>query len=653
MNIEGNNIESLDDILDKSLHGGQSENKISDKLDLLGQLVQKYYGLKNENAYIKQTASVPDRNIEFVVPYINGSICTINNHIGLSTLDFKIDNFKRDFNELKTFFYDLKNKQGVLIDTSNDKEYVNPKLMFRDILTEFMVNDVTGNKTEIVLIHIINKVMKALLSEYKTLNGINVMLVYRGGNILKLYKENFDDILPGVARKIMKTEFKKFFKSSDLDYYYVIENVKSMSEEQVDAINDDIQVLSYFGLNIARSLILSNKHIYRMCTYNVQHINSMFDELLTKMNSEKINSPIDYVRDVEYVGLGFNKHIYVKPSENIDIFTLPKEKLEFVFDDQGENAYDSLLKYKKAGRKDIIIKTDSMRKNVDIRMLDYLINRNYFFSDSKIRRLTKSVLSDYNGIFDLYISNNFKIENNILKISFRLSRVMTNFCLIYKTKHNKYGVTNVPAELYDLAIGNKKDRAFPLYTENTIKEYQYTYDIGGDKVDDKIYIPKISTLIKDLDAILFGVEFPWQDEKYEKRIYRLLILIFISELMVKNIDDVDNDLDKINNDLVEISSEEPKSINFDYIRFKMNKANNDIKVFSDKINKYKEPLDNQQAKDIMQNKINIDPNDGYAKYIKTIVECKEKLKNVIRQINLYNLSKGKISDGSQLIEFRP
>jgi tRNA nucleotidyltransferase/poly(A) polymerase len=66
-----------------------------------------------------------------------------------------------------------------------------------------------------------------------------------------------------------------------------------------------------------------------------------------------------------------------------------------------------------------------------------------------------------------------------------------------------------------------------VYNSKNITKYPFKYE---DDKTDEIYIPKIQTTLTDLIKILFDVEYPWLDIKYEKRLYRLLLLTFVQEL---------------------------------------------------------------------------------------------------------------------------
>jgi hypothetical protein len=93
-------------------------------------------------------------------------------------------------------------------------------------------------------------------------------------------------------------------------------------------------------------------------------------------------------------------------------------------------------------------------------------------------------------------------------------------------------MTNAPSELYDLSIGHPDDKMYKVYIADNIVPFEFQYGMEGDKeLTDTIYIPSIQTTILDLVFILFEYrDFPWEDPKYGKRLYRLLILIFVDQM---------------------------------------------------------------------------------------------------------------------------
>lgn len=413
---------------------------------------------------------------------------------------------------------------------------VSPKLFIRDILTEYTVNNIFKTNTQNKLIHIINKIMKSLYDQFYKETNIRLYFVYRGGNILKIYKNNFESILPGNARKILKEEFDEYFKNSDIDFYTVIHRHQRFSNEKLLEINKYIRTMCYYGAYIARIFIMNNFNLFDYCRSNTIAIDKDFDELLNKINESKEESEIKEIKDSEFIGLGFNQYLYMKPGiEKEDILNLCEEdrinELTKGVDDIG--VFENYQKYGKSGRFDINIETldneedenESNNVDVEINGINYL-QENIFTKDFK---KDMELLISKNKIFDYYITHNNQIFNEKESIDFSLVRLMINYVAVYE-RDGKYGLTNCSSELFDLSIGHPRDKMFSVYTEKSITPYKFKYDKNNKSKTDTIYIPDVDTTIVDLIKILFEYkEFPWEDTKYKKRLNRLLILTFLNE----------------------------------------------------------------------------------------------------------------------------
>jgi hypothetical protein len=203
-----------------------------------------------------------------------------------------------------------------------------------------------------------------------------------------------------------------------------------------------------------------------------------------------------------------------------------------------------------------------------------------------------------NGILDFYVSFNSKIQNKEERIEFSLVRLMINYLVVYQKDGMTY-FTNAPSELFDLSIGDPRDKMFYVYSADQLEEYQYS-----DRKD-KIYIPSIEVTITDLIQILYKSQgFPWDDAKYEKRLYRLLVLILISQLTMANIEEIKEELEK-----------EKEEINF-----------STLSKFNEEIQKRVKAKDKQKMEE-------------YNQLFNSIVK---KLLSVVDKVEQYMQTKGKL-----------
>jgi len=505
--------------------------------------------------------------------------------------DYKFKTKPGFLNHLSELYEDIK-KQGdkFLIE---DVQKVSPKLFLRDILTNYVVENIFQNETQNDLIHIINRVMNSMYDEFYKLTGIKLYFVYRGGNILNLYKTTFEEILPGQSKKIFQEEFDEYFKNSDIDFYTVIQDANKMSKLEIFSVNSYIQMMCYYGLYIARIFIMNNFNLFKFCKYNKVSMAEQFQELLQKINEEKNKSEFEDIRSAKFIGIGFNEFMYLDDKKSLDqILHLKENKTfsEFIHNADDLEIFENYIEYGKSGRKDINI---SPHENAaDINTLDY-IQKNLF--KENFQKEMKELVTK-NKILDFYISNNNEIYNKEDYVDFSLVRLMLNFVIVYKNG-NKYGMTNSSSELFDLSIGHPDDKVYNVYTDKGIVAYDFKY---GDDKEDTIYVPRIPTMIMDLIKILFG-KFPWDDPKYQKRLYRLLILIFIQELSNSSI-------------------------------YSMEK-----KLRSKKMKPYKNELDNTFETILYRNKemkenVTKDLIPKYKEYIETYNQIIQKLLNVLNKL---------------------
>jgi hypothetical protein len=129
--------------------------------------------------------------------------------------------------------------------------------------------------------------------------------------------------------------------------------------------------------------------------------------------------------------------------------------------------------------------------------------------------------------------------------TFMLSRIKYNFVLYYKSIDGKYGYFNAPSELIDISM--TKLEAYDLHStfadiDKKINVYQYTYKSGlDDELKIRYYGLSISGFVTDFIMILFfEVENLWNADKYEKRLYRMLMFIQLEMSLFDKLAYLDN-----------------------------------------------------------------------------------------------------------------
>jgi hypothetical protein len=464
-----------------------------------------------------------------VITVCNYGTYPINNPMNIDDYDF---DFQKSFlDKLVDLNEHIQNDGEKLI--IENIQATSPKIFMRDILTQYTVKNIFDSHTQNKLIHIINKIMRTMYDQFYKKTKIRLYFIYRGGNILKMYKSSFEKILPGNARKIFEEEFDQYFKNSDIDFYNVIEDYKKYTEEELVFINSYLQMMSYYGAYVARIFIMNNFDLFNYCRANTIALSEDFQKLLNKMNQDKKDSEVSEVKKSNFIGLGFNEFMFMQEGYDLDkILNLPKSKIidEFIHNVEDISVFENYKKFKKSGRYDINI--SPKEDNVEVNPINYEQNNLFKADFSKFMK----ELVEKNKIFDYYITNNNEIYNKEEYVDFSLVRLMINYVVVYERK-GKYGLTNTSSELFDLSIGHPEDKNYSVYTPDTIVPYKFEYEEG---LEDEIYIPAIHTTIVDLTNILYQAQdFPWQDAKYVKRLYRLMILVFVEQISSSTLVDIE------------------------------------------------------------------------------------------------------------------
>ena len=148
----------------------------------------------------------------------------------------------------------------------------------------------------------------------------------------------------------------------------------------------------------------------------------------------------------------------------------------------------------------------------------------------------KNQISDTNDMTPFFVSyNNDVMFGMNAEQKFSLVRIKVNFRAYYTVERNSksyVGAINVPGEFIDVSvpyyIGDNKEKSFKWEDLKT-----YKFDTADKKEFDSY---SVEQYFEDIYRILYNVhKYPWDDEKYDKRLKRLVLLGYIDMLSkVKN-----------------------------------------------------------------------------------------------------------------------
>lgn len=351
-----------------------------------------------------------------------------------------------------------------------------PKRELNDKVTNYITNEYLKSEETISrFIRLITTSFDDMITSYireKDLKENSIVFVYKGGNILRILYNTFNNDLPNSAREIVDLKYKDFFKRSDADFSIYI----NPSIKDYDVVLEDITEKAYFTLDKIRNTFKEEGDFFDIYK-DKENQKEIFKNLMTAVNETDTMKSNPKFKGKEIVAGVFNKKLI--SNNRID------ENISDVKDD--------MYIY---------------QENDDI--------------------ITKNMIVDNNTPF--YISINKAINISLLKgkkIIFRLVRMKVNHAFLL----NDMKKLNLSGELIDVSIPTRDSEGIVEFfekIEDNLGKYRYVRNI------DKIFkFQGISSdyVIHDLEFILFHVaKLPWEDNKYEKRMRRLLYF-YLMDLM--------------------------------------------------------------------------------------------------------------------------
>tara|TARA_B110000208_G_scaffold77461_1_gene99251 strand:- start:210 stop:1637 length:1428 start_codon:yes stop_codon:yes gene_type:complete len=371
----------------------------------------------------------------------------------------------------------------MIINLNSVKEYISIDEEFSDnnreikgICTDIVVNDFFQTKENLFnFLKLVYDKYTFEINNYinqKNLDEDDIIFTFKGGNILRLLAEEFNNELPYLAGNGISNFYQKYFKRSDADFsIYINPYLK-----EYDGIFVEISELTYKTQMNIRDIINDNKMKYLdFYKYNDEYKKNILDNYISDLNESSSVADPD------------NKLYYNSEFANISLTNNEPIRSDF-FVKRGENN----------------------------NFQEYDIN------------------SDNNT--NLVISRNEALEfisgdGNITKFTLIRTKIYFYLTMI---KNNKIKVIQRGGELIDVSIPHRKDKSIYTIFDNfslSFKEYKINYENRA-----FTFISySLDLLIEDLEKILFHVaKFPWDDNKYVKRLNRLCYLYYL-EMFVDGI----------------------------------------------------------------------------------------------------------------------
>ena len=481
-----------------------------------------------------------------------------------------------------------------------------PNKEFSDMATDFVINEyLKYSEMSSLFIYTIFNIFNTAIEFYcleSSISQKDILFAYKGGNVLRIIAREFLNELPGKVHDVIEKYYGEFFKKSDADFsIYINPKLKNY-----DKVFNDWTIISYFLLSYIRDIFKNNEtKFFEFHRYNSAYKKEKLAALLKKLNNAE--------------GLKKEDSIFYK-----------KKFIRLISRDVSANeSSDDDVKERKApgARQDKII-TPSTESKDEIVAYD---------------------IDEFNKIpSDYYISINNSLSYNLqdLLMKFNLVRMKVNFVTEIIDSEGKKRLLNLGGELIDISIAHKDtanlDKFFEKVNEN-IKEFRVEKPIS---FSFKAY--SLEYFIHDLELILFEtVKLPWLDNKYKKRINRLLFLYFVDLLALRTSIDIKEEylLGAIRD--IQGSLNNPK-----ILEEKLNQKIIDSKTFNLHFAKFFEELkriikegsgDKEKFKDFIDN-----VNNNFQIMLDTIRELKNYIKDegVLNQTEIYDIDQqigGKLS----------
>lgn len=412
------------------------------------------------------------------------------------------------------------------------KEYREHNRYFKDFLTDVVNQQVISFNGSYNFMYVIWKVHVLTLDYYRYINNIkenDIVFLFKGGDYLSKLAKTFWTSLPSRAVRYLISEYENYFKKSDLDYTIYI----NPSLDNYDIIYKDICYLAFKIQDIIRDLLLTNKYIvFHWFKYNNNFKSYILNEYLKKMVNE---DPV------------------TNDPENTEYYE--NKILNLFFDNV--SAFSEHTKYDM--RNDQVVTYDESKN---------IIRRDIYTKNKGHAYITFNEALEFIG------------DDRIVK--FNLIRTKMNFNIKFE-KNGKIRYEHMGGEFIDVSVPHKTDSNIAhffddydshvhtvLYKAPCKKAHYIIFANPEAEFAQKTYT--LNYIFYDLHKILFiNTYYPWEDKKYEKRLYRLFYLGHIDFFSTNVI---------VNQNQINIKKKKFTAIN-DYIsQYKSLLYENDLSIYN-------------------------------------------------------------------------
>jgi hypothetical protein len=401
-------------------------------------------------------------------------------------------------------------------------ELFNQKKKFADEITKIMSGEYLFNDDNQDIInnfqYLINKMFNDKILEYIKSKGFRedaIFFIYKGGTTMKIIYDKYKSILKQ-NKKIFDDNIK-YFSRSDSDYGIFINQDYFNTFDSYNKILCDINKIAFEVLTRVQEVLSENlKCICPLDNVSQPNLEKLLNNFNNILNAPDRDTSLPDFKDVKkIIGITFN---------NTDYFTdkIPKGLLDsqiHILETKSNTKFYVDFEIDKISKRQQLKQNGKIESNINNFIIKIHKNNTPGMPEFSPAIYNLNT-SNPNGIY-YYLNETNKFMGNGLLTEFNLHRLKINAVLYYITINGEYGYFNCPSELVDVSISNFYDGKIQnLDLNRIIKKYK------NNKVEFNSY-----TLYGFIDDIYKGIfyetKYPWDAVKYEKKIYRVIILLFI------------------------------------------------------------------------------------------------------------------------------
>lgn len=431
---------------------------------------------------------------------------------------------------------------GTKVKLTPTETLVEPTKEFKGVITDFVVNEFfpSNVESEAFIKLVYNTFTDAINIYCKQINmtDSDIFFVYKGGNILRYVAyQTMHELGGSVADKINKS-YKDVFKKSDADFsiyinpkipnydtvYLHMNNLAFLLQNELrnEFMLNPSKYFRYYKLNDVEKTKILVAFLEKL--NNTENVKGKKKYFADKLENGKIVSEATFDFDGEFTKLVFEdistdgnlKPLSSQTGGNGNMQYEPKADYYVDYDSE----YDLFI--------DLGPKSPKPTYTTDLNLLHEIKN-----TDPKLDKIISEQKQIYsnNTYHSMMLSSNQTLDfwkgDNHTKFSLVRTKVILNGLFVRNNDRLNPILMKLDGELIDVSLSHKDDSNIQHYFDH-LKDNLTEYHIKTDSEDLKFKAPSQHYLIEDLEGILFiNSIFPWDDNKYAKRIKRVLFMYFV------------------------------------------------------------------------------------------------------------------------------